>query len=168
MSFAVTEYCDVSERARALGINEPTGLALLPRNFVDANGASDLLHESSVQTVRSLFRQNRINETRIEKDGQKIPTIQENEFSLILPTLFVGGLILTGNPHLLSIALNVISNYATDFFKGITGRKKVELDVIVQNKNGKGSKKIHYEGGPEGLKEITEIAGKVFRDEKHD
>ncbi len=147
-------------------MNEPMGLALLPRNFLDANGAHDLLHESSVQTIRSLFRQNRIAEARIEKPGQKIPTIQENDAALILPALFVTNLILTGNPHFLSIALNVISSYATDFFKGMAGAKKVKFDVIVQNANGKGSKKIHYEGDAEGLKEITEIAGKVFRDEK--
>ena len=167
MPLIVTDYCDVPEKARSLNINEPTGLAILPRNFLVAKTADELLHESSVQSIRSLFRQNGISETRIEKEGQKIPNIQENEFSLLLPTLFVTNLILTENPVLLSIALNIISNYATDFFKGITGKQKVKLDVIVQNKNGKGSKKIHYEGDSEGLKEITKIAGKVFSDEKH-
>jgi hypothetical protein len=66
---------------------------------------------------------------------------------------------------LLSIALNVIANYATDFFKGIPRRKKVVLDVIVEDKTGRRSKKIHYEGEAEGLKEIAIIAGKVFTDE---
>lgn len=167
MPFTITDYCDVPKRADSLKVNTPTGLALLPRNFADAAAAKDLLHEGSVQTVRSLFRQNNITETRIEKDGQKIPTIHENDFGLTLPTLFVGYLIWTGNPQLVSIALNIISNYATDFLKGITGKSKVSLEIVVQNKNGKGSKKINYEGDPEGLKEISKIVGKVFGDERH-
>ena len=166
MPFTITDYSDVPERAKALNLTAPTGIALLPRNFLDAKEAKELLHEGSVQTVRSLFRQNNIEETRIETGQVKIPAIHENEFALFLPTLFVSYLIWTGNPSLVSIALNIISNYATDFFKGITGKTKVSLDVIVQNEKGKGSKKIHYEGGPDGLKEISEIIGKVFRDEE--
>jgi hypothetical protein len=165
MSFTISDYCDVPAKAQALGLNVPDGLALLPRNFVDATSINELLHESAVQTVRILFRQNEIPETRLERKGQKIPCIKENEFALILPALFVGGLLLTQNLHLLSIALNVIANYATDFFKGIPRRKKVVLDVIVEDKTGRRSKKIHYEGEAEGLKEIAIIAGKVFTDE---
>jgi len=78
----------------------------------------------------------------------------------------VGALLLSQNPHLLSLALNVIANYATDFFKGLPGRNKVVLDVVVEDKTQKRSKKIHYDGAIDGLKEINEIAGKVFTDEE--
>jgi len=166
MSFTISDYCDVPEKAQALGLNVPDGLALLPRNFEDATSINELLHESAVQEVRILFRQNGIPETRLEREGQKIPCITENEFTLTLPILFVGSLILTQNPHLLSIALNMIANYAFDFFKGKPGRKKVVLDVIVEDKTGRRSKKIHYEGEAAGLKEIDSIAGKVFTDEE--
>jgi hypothetical protein len=162
MAFTITDYIDVFAKAQSLGLNAPDGIALLPRNFQDATTRDELLHESAVQTVRSLFRQNGIPETRLEREGQRILCIQENEFALVLPTLFVGGLILTGNPHLLSIALNVIANYATDFFKGIPGRRNVVLDVIVD----KSFKRIHYEGEIDGLKEINQIVGKVFADDK--
>ncbi|OGP51461.1 MAG: hypothetical protein A2Y79_08065 [Deltaproteobacteria bacterium RBG_13_43_22] len=165
MTFTITDYCDVQARAEDLNLNRPEGLALLPRNFDTAAMRDELLHESAVQTVRLLFRENEIPERRVEPEGCKIPCIQENEFALILPTLFVGSLLLSQNPHLLSLALNVIANYATDFFKGLPGRNKVVLDVVVEDKNKKLSKKIHYDGGIDGLKEITEIAGKVFTDE---
>jgi hypothetical protein len=85
MSFTISDYCDVPAKAQALGLNVPDGLALLPRNFVDATSINELLHESAVQTVRILFRQNEIPETRLERKGQKIPCIKENEFALILP-----------------------------------------------------------------------------------
>lgn len=165
MPHTINDYCDVPARSRELNLNEPTGIALLPRNFIDAGANGDLLHEASVQTIRSLFRQNNIVETRIEKHAHKIPVILENDSSLILPILFVSASIYSQNPQLVTIALNIMSNYATDFFKGIRGRKTVKLNVVVQNRNGN-SKRISYEGGQEGLKEIAVIAGKVFRNEK--
>src|SRR5262249_19873290 len=166
MSYTISDYCDVGEKAQTLGLNIPEGMAFLPRNFDKATTADDLLHESTVQTVRILFRENGIPETKLERDGQRIPCIQENEFALLLPTLFVSALILSQNPHLLSIALNIIATYATDFFKGIPVSNKVVLDVVVEDKSRKCSKKVHYEGKIDGLKEITEIAGKVFINEK--
>ncbi len=89
MTFTITEYCDVRDRAKELGLNKPRGLALLPRNFDTASKLDELLHESSVQTLRILFRKNDIRENRVEPEGRKIACIQENEFALVLPTLFV-------------------------------------------------------------------------------
>lgn len=168
MGFTLTDNFDVQGRAQKLGLGVPSGLAFLPRNIETAGSYADLVHESSVQTVRSLFRQNRIEETVLDRPGHKVPTIQENDFSLLLPTLFVGFLVYTGNPHAVSLALNMIGNYATDFFKGIAGKKKVVFDLVLENKGGKGCKKIHYEGEPEGLKEISKIAKEAFRDDKRD
>lgn len=170
MSVTRSDYCDVPAKAQTLGLNVPEGLALLPRNFEEATSLEELLHEYAVQTIRILFRQNKIPETRLERENQKIPCIQENEFALVLPALFVSGLILTQNPHLLSVALNVIANYATDFFKGIPRRKKIVLDVIVEdviveNKTRRRYKKLHYEGDAEDIKEITNSAVKEFTDE---
>ena len=99
MAFTITDYCDVEARAEELNLSKPEGLALLPRNFDTAAMRDQLLHESSVQTVRILFRENAILETRIEPEGYKIPCIQENEFALVLPIVFFGALTLSQNPH---------------------------------------------------------------------
>jgi len=154
MGIEIRETCDVQKRVRHLGLQSPGDLSILPRNIGTAASYDELVHESSVTTVRSLFRQEGIQETRIEPDGKDIPCIQENEFSLLLPTLFVGSLILSGNTHLLDLALNVISSYATDFFKGIPGRKKVVLKVVVEQKGKSTCREVHYEGDPEGLKSV--------------
>jgi len=164
MRIKISDYVDVRLKAHALGLNAPTGLAILPRNIAEATTADELLHESSAIALRSLFRQHNIEETRIEKEGQKIPVLQENEFSLILPIIFVSASLLSQNPHALAIALNIIANYATDFFKCIPGSKKVVLDIVVENKSGRGSKRLHYEGPREGLEETEKMARKVFDD----
>lgn len=162
MALEITDYCNVLKRAHDLKLNIPNGLSFLPRNFESAKSDKELLHESTIKTIRSLFRQNKIDETKLEYNGQDIPFIQENSFSLILPILFVSGLIFTQHPDLLSIALNIMGNYATDFFKGIPGKNEILLNVIVENNTKKIYKKINYRGNPEGLKEIAKIARKVF------
>lgn len=168
MTFTISSYCDVAARAKALALNAPDQLAILPRNFETAATTEGLLHESTAQTVRILFRENNIHETPLEREKQRIPCIQENNFALVLPTLFVGSLILSENAHLLSVALSVIAGYATDFFKGIPGRRNVKLSVVVEDKTKKASKIIHYEGDIDGLKDISDIAGKVFTNDGSD
>lgn len=164
MSITIADYCNVIERANELGLNEPQLFAILPRNFLEAKNKAELYHESSAPTIKVLFRQNGIEMNRIEQEGDVFPCMQENEFSLILPTIFVGSLILSQDPHAIAFAINVLSNYATDFFKGIPGRNKVSLSIVVENKKGVISKKISYTGGVEGLKELPEIVGKIYKD----
>lgn len=57
-------------------------------------------------------------------------------------------------PHLVTIALNVISSYLTEWFKGIPkNNRKVKLSIVLETKK-KEYKKIEYEGPPDGLKQL--------------
>lgn len=80
MEIQESYYIDVEKRAQFLGCNVPTGLALLPRNFQEAESKTDLLHESSVPTVRILFRKNNIAETPLESEGERYAQISEKGF----------------------------------------------------------------------------------------
>lgn len=165
MSEEVSNYINVTERAAVLGCNIPTRIALLPRNFEDAGSREDLLHESSAPTVRILLRQAGISETPLELEGEKFPERSEKDFERwIAPIIFVSGAFLTQNPHAIALALGVISNYLTDFFKGIPSGKRVTLDVVVETSLKK-YKKVHYEGPPEGLRELPSIIHEVHKHE---
>jgi hypothetical protein len=157
MSIQTTEYINVKERARELGTNIPTGLAFLPINFDTANSKDELVYEDSTLTIRKLWRKAAIEETRIEKEGEKIPYEQRKSLELALPTVFVSFSLISQDPTLISIALNVISNYATDFFKGIAGEKKITIDLVVEQNEKKKSKRIHYEGDINGLNKLSQI-----------
>ncbi|MEJ5311417.1 MAG: hypothetical protein WHX52_16775 [Anaerolineae bacterium] len=161
MEITKFDFVNVDERARSLGCNIPTNLALLPRNFEVAEFKENLLHESSAATIRVLFRNNNIIETPLELKGEKFPHISEKAFvEWIGPTIFVSSALLSQNPHILSLALGVISNYLTDFFKGVPGVGKVKLDVVVETKK-KTCKKIHYEGPVSGLEKLAEVVQEV-------
>lgn len=157
MPVQVLDYPNVAQRAEELGCTPPTGLALLPTNFDSASKKEDLLYSSSVPTVRTLWREAGISETRIEKEGDKYPYEMQNAFAWAAPLIFVGYSIISQHPELIDLALKVIEQYLDDFFKGITGRKRVVLDIIV----GPKSKRIHYENGPEGIRELVKVVKEI-------
>jgi hypothetical protein len=59
-----------------------------------------------------------------------------------------------------SIALNVLGNYATDFFRGLHGVHEVRLNIVIGKKN-RTYKKIAYQGPIEGLKDLPEVIREV-------
>jgi len=165
MNVQISNYIDVKKRAVELGLNEPKDLSILPRNFDTAKLRDELLYESSTPTVRVLWKQAGINETKTEKQGEKLPQISEKEFTGWLgPTIFIGASLLSQNPAAVSVAFGVISNYLTDWFKGIVGDKKARLDIVIETGRNK-YKRVHYEGDVDGLKELPKILHEVRPDE---
>jgi hypothetical protein len=155
--YRVSDFIDVKKKAREIGCNIPSHMALLPRNFETALYKEELIHEITTPTVRALWRQNGINETPIEKPEEKIPFIDEMAFEWVGPIIFVSAMLLSHDPHLVTIALNVISNYLMQWFKGIPrDSRKAKLTIIVETKSSV-YKKIEYEGPVDGLENLAEV-----------
>jgi len=157
MSIQTAEYIDVQQRAVELGCNVPTKLAFLPINFEEAKINDDLVFEDSVLTLRKLWRKAGIAETRIEKEGKQISYEQKKSLDVILPTVFISFSLLSQNPTLVTLALSIISNYVTDFFKGMIGERKIMIDIVVEQDEEKKSKRIRYEGNAEGLTTLAQV-----------
>jgi hypothetical protein len=157
----VKDYIDVKKRAEDLKCNVPDSMAILPRNFENAKTKEELIHEDATATIRVLWNNEGIVETPIEKEGESIPFVVENAFEWIGPLILFTSTLVTQNPQLIDVSLGVISNYLTDWFKGVRrSERTAKLDVVVEKRNGS-YKKIHYEGSPEGLKELPKIIRSV-------
>jgi hypothetical protein len=169
MTTEISVYSDVLERALALDCNAPTEIALLPRNFETAGSKEEFLHEDSVSTVRTLWRQAGIIETRLEKEGERFPYIQENAVDWIGPTIFVSASFLSGNPNAIAVALGVVSNYLTEMFKGVMGSTTVKFDVVKEQgdteNNQRSYLKFRYKGDVDGLRELPSIIRAVNHNE---
>lgn len=165
MSYEILDYVDVVERARTLDCNVPSAIAILPRNFATAKTKKELIHQGSAPTVRILWRTANIEETKLEKESEKFPQVSEHAAHWIGPTLFLSYLTISENPDLVRLAINVISNYLSDLFKGIPSAiRKAKLDIVVETKNGN-CKRIKYEGPETGLKELPKIIREVSTNE---
>ena len=158
----MSNYVDVKKRVEELHCNMPVSIALLPRNFADARSRDELVHESTAPTVRTLWRQNAITETPLERPGEKFPMVSEKAFTAwICPVIFVSYLLMSQNPHMITVALNIISNYLTGWFKGIPkDHRRVKLDIIVETK-GANYKRVEYEGPLDGLRDLPAVIKEV-------
>ena len=161
MAIQVFEFVDVEEKSKALGCNIPTSIALLPRNFEIAESRYALLHEKSAWTIRELFQENGIVETPLERDGEVFYGVVEKGLEeWIAPMIFVSSALLSQNPHIVSVALGVISNHVTDLFRRIPEYGTVRLDIVVETKK-KTYMRISYEGPVSGLEKAEQIVTKI-------
>ena len=157
MKTTITEYLNVGQKIADLGCQFPTGLALLPANFESAMSSADFRQVSKAATVKTLFRNAGLPHGDITDKGQRPPYIHNNSFEWVAPTVFVSAALFSENPNYVSIALSVIANYATDFFKGMTGTKTVKLEIVVEQTKARTCKKLSYEGDVDGLQALPEI-----------
>ena len=91
-------------------------------------------------------------------------TFKTTAFEWIGPTLFVSASLLSQNPAVISVSLNVIANYLTDVLKGFGRERKAKFEIVVENAKSKTCKKISYEGDIAGIKELDEIVKEVFNE----
>lgn len=161
METTITEYINVTDKLKELDLNNIETITLLPFNFDTVAKKEDLIYDNSVKTIRTLLRNAELPDEIIEKSGETIGYRQLNHFEWLAPTFFVTYSVLTQNPNMVSVALSVVANYLTDFFKGMSGDKKVKIDIIVEKEKGKTYKKITYEGDGKGLDELAEIVKNI-------
>ena len=166
MPTTIHEYTDVTARAQELGCVAPTNIAILPRNFATATTRAELLHESNVTTVRTLLRKEGIALDTLEPPDERFRQAQENDFTWIGPTLLFTAAQLSQNPLLVSVSLGVIANYLTDFFRGISGRKRVTFDVVVEQTKSKKHVHVHFDGDIDGFKQLPDTVMELIHDER--
>jgi len=115
----VDEY-DLATHLDRLALTTPEGLGLLPANVESARSIDDLLDESAAATIRSLWRDEGIHD---ELAAESRWSIVKKDASLLLPTIVIGAGVMAQNPEAITIALNVVSNYISEFFYGTTSRR---------------------------------------------
>jgi hypothetical protein len=161
MTVTITDCVSVRERARQLGVSPPERIAVLPANFETAVSSAQLLYPSEAATVKTLFRSNRIPLDNLMSSSESSRYIHNNDFEWLAPTLFVSWGIISENQTFVTVALNVLSNYITEFFRGIPGTRKVKFDIVVERNVEGICRKISYQGTPEGIRSLPEVIRKL-------
>lgn len=153
MTVTVEELPDLLQRLDQLDLVRCGDLVLLPRGYSSASSAAELVHESSASTLAKLLRQSGLVVGLAEPSEFKLPVLQENAITWVAPAIFVALAVASSNPSVVSVGLNVLSDYVTDFFRGTIGAKRVRLDIVLELPSGS-CKRVHYDGPIEGLPEI--------------
>ena len=162
-SISIEDYPRVSTRLRELGFEVLGGLLILPTGFEDATAPAEMCHVSDASTIQKLWTEAGIQGEVVQpKEGPKVPTLIQHGFSWIAPTIFVSSMLLTENPSVVAVALNIVGNYATDFFRGRLGRPEVRLRVVTEDTNGNCTE-LSYEGPPEGVRDLRKSIEQIAR-----
>jgi hypothetical protein len=82
--------------------------------------------------------------------------IDDHSLDWLGPVLFFSLPLLSQNPNLVSICLNIISSYVYDIFKGKKNDPNVNCSIIIEKEN-KSAIKIKYSGPVSGLTEVKNI-----------
>jgi hypothetical protein len=163
MATTVTDYIDVRMKAAELGCRYPQGIALLPINFDSAASVAELRQASEAATLRKLFVAEGLPVEDIVDRDRRPPYVKNKGFEWVAPVVFVSASLYSQNPALVSVALGVVANYATEFFKGLGADHEVKLDIVVGKKGG-AYKKVAYKGPVDGLKDLAEVVREVSHD----
>lgn len=164
MDVKITEYINVRERLEELGCSLDEGLVLLPINFEKAESVSEFQQRAESATVKTLLKSANLHCSEIVSLEDRTAYVVNHSMEWVSPTLLLTAAFVSQHPDYVAIALELIANYLTTTFPR-TGRKKgIRLEIVIE-KDAKGtSRKISYEGPPEGLKDLHNIV-MVAKDE---
>jgi hypothetical protein len=72
--------------------------------------------------------------------------------------------VLSDNGILLNLALGIVSNYLTDYFRGSGKTPTIKLEFIVEKTPNRDYRRLKFEGPPEAIPALSEALG-ALRDE---
>lgn len=152
----IIEDLDVSKKIEELELELPKNMAFFPENFENAKTKSDFIFTDSMTDLSKIFLQD--NEISVNALGQDTELYRSRKSAdVYLPAMFFGLSLMTENPTIVSVSLNVLSNYVYDLCKGSSGKKTAHVDLYIETKEKGKLKKISYKGDVEGLKEVENI-----------
>ncbi len=142
-----------------------SNICILPDNYSVTNNPDEFEYSSSLETFQKLAKKNNIPLTIIGKDGD-YDLIENRAVEWFIPVLFMSSLYYSQNPDAVSIVLNMLSNYLTNFFK-MRSSTNVNFKVILRDERTGKTKAVKYKGTAEGLKELSKIIDSTFKEIKN-
>lgn len=150
------EDLEISNRLNELGLTLPENLTFFPENFDTANTKGEFVFTDSMLDLIKIFQQdNSISVPALGQDTELYRTRKSAD--IYLPAIFFGLSQITENSTIVSVSLNVLSNYIYDLCKGTSGKKTAHVDLYVETKEKGKVKRLSYKGSVEGLKELDKV-----------
>jgi hypothetical protein len=152
MNYIIEDF-DPGKQSDLLQCVNNNDLIFLPENIED--DALQYVYAESTSDIKKVFRANNLAAFYLCSDKPKLRARKSADW--FGPALFINFAILSQNPDLINVTLNLISSYLYDFFKGSPQNKKVKFEIVVQNEQGNSFQKINYEGHIDGIKELDAV-----------
>jgi len=149
------EEIDLSTKLDELKLTLPNNLAFFPENIEDAEQSEYFVFTESILDLDKIFKRDNIDVSVLGTNAELYR--YRKSVDIYLPAIFFSLSIITQNPTIVSVSLNVLSNYVYDLCRGSTGKRTANVDLYIETKENGVVKKISYNGNPEGLKNLDKI-----------
>ena len=125
-----------------------------------------LLPQTSKSVVK-LFRSHDV-PVIVPVDGDDVLYIDQYGFEWFGPLIFIGTAMASENTNAVSIALNLLSSYLHDLFKGHGDNGKAHLKVAVARQGTTTLKLVEYDGPVSGVKDLATAVAEALRENDQD
>ncbi len=154
MNYVVEEYT-IEENLKRLNLELPNQLSFLPENIETAKKKDDFIFTESMVELNKYFKLGHLKLDVLGGDTELYRSRKNAD--IYLPAIFFSLSVISENPELVSILLNILSSFIYDNLKGTIGKKTAHVELHIESREKGKVKRIDYNGDAEGLKELKNI-----------
>lgn len=153
------EEINISGIFEKLAIKHPEEIAIVPENLTEVERVEQFVFPEMAGQINKIMKNNQLSVAIL--GGQLGALRSRKNADIFLPAIYFGASLLSENPTVVNVALNVISNYVTDFLKGTFGQSKVAFEIYIETKGSKKVQRINYKGSATGIKDLGDVIKKI-------
>lgn len=154
MDYTIDEL-NLNNKLEELSLSLPSTISFFPENLETVEAKEKFVFTESMVDLNKVFRQSNITLEVLGGDTELYRSRKNAD--IYLPALFFSLSIISENPNLVSVSLNVLSSYIYDRFKGNFGKKTAHVEFYIETKEKGKIKKISYKGEASGIKDLEKV-----------
>lgn len=154
MDYTIEEY-KVEDKFEKLNLSLPDNISFFPENLLTAEKKAEFIFTDNMIELNKHFKLNQLELSILGGDTELYRSRKNAD--IYLPAIFFSLSAIAENSTVVSVSLNVLSNYVYDALKGTIGKKKAHVEFHIETKENGKVKKISYKGDVEGLKGLEKV-----------
>lgn len=154
MDYTIEEY-KVDDKFEKLNLSLPDKISFFPENLLTAEKKAEFIFTDNMIELNKYFKLNQLELSILGGDTELYRSRKNAD--IYLPAIFFSLSAIAENSAVVSVSLNVLSNYVYDALKGIIGKKKAHVEFHIETKEKGKVKKINFKGDVEGLKGLEKV-----------
>lgn len=154
MDYTIEEY-EIGDKLENLNLSLPDKISFFPENLLTVEKKAEFIFTDNMIELNKHFKLNQLDLNILGGDTEFYRSRKNAD--IYLPAIFFGLSAIAENSAVVSVSLNVLSNYLYDILKGTIGKKKVHVEFHIETKVKGKIKKINYKGDVEGLKGLEKV-----------
>lgn len=154
MDYTIDEL-NLNEKLKELSLSLPSSISFFPENLETVETKDKFIFTESMVDLNKVFKQSNITLDVLGGDTEFYRSRKNAD--IYLPAVFLSLSLISENPSLVSVSLNILSSYVYDRLKGSFGKKTAHVEFYIETKEKGKVKKISYKGEASGIKDLEKV-----------